>query len=110
MEDTTNYLPQAFVRWAKTQEDPTLVGSVLLTLLGKDIPLSPKGEAYADVFSLEYARMQEELTAKDTRRKEQYRASKARNKQKKQIKNSTNSTVSTNSTTQTDITLQTDIT
>ncbi len=106
MEDTTNYLPQAFVRWAKTQEDPTLVGSVLLTILGKDIPLSPKGEAYADVFSLEYTRMQEEMSAKDARRKEQYRAS----KKKSRSKMSTNSTMSTMSTTQTDITLQTDIT
>ncbi len=50
MNDETNYLPQAFVRWAKTQEDPTLVGSVLLAVLGKDIPLTPKGEAYVDVF------------------------------------------------------------
>ncbi len=108
MEDTTNYLPQAFVRWAKTQEDPTLVGSVLLTILGKDIPLSPKGEAYADVFSLEYTRMQEEMSAKDARRKEQNRVAQRKSRSKKASDVSKVSNVSNVSNT--DITLQTDIT
>ncbi len=112
MNNANDCLPQAFVRWAKTQTDATLVGSVVLVLLGQNVPLSPKGEAYADVFSLEYTRMQENLIAKDARRKEQLRMAQQRLREKKAAKKSHTvnmSSMSSMSSTQTDITLQTDI-